>query len=58
MENNCTQCKYFISWFDYMNDGDELEPRDEGKCDHDDNDDENDLVCPSIDFTCNLFEEI
>jgi DnaJ-class molecular chaperone len=31
--NNYLKCPFFTSWYDYCGDGDELEPKDSGKCD-------------------------
>ena len=39
-KKDCTRCKFFCSWYDFMGDDDPLEPTDLGKCENKLNDDD------------------
>ena len=58
-EEDCVKCKYFLSWYDFMGDGDELEPKDLGKCENELNNSYagEQLSCGEGDV-CDLFEDV
>ena len=57
-ENDCTICLHFCSWYDFMGDNDDLEPKEYGKCENALNDaEEESLHCGEGDV-CDLFTKI